>query len=130
MTPNGPADRANQRDQYAESQHEPALEAAWRAAADQPPHKESEIEAGGVHQQSLPNVGVPAQVHPAQAAGLIEMSKGPFQAFAAKPQQPLAPRAANAPSVPVHGVAGLRVLRPVPSPPIRFGDVAADAHSF
>src|SRR6188768_3751296 len=58
------------------------------------------------------------------------MSKGPFQALTAEPQQAQAPRAANAPTIAVHRVASRRVLLPVPSATIRFGDVAADADGF
>src|SRR5687768_18384698 len=80
-----------------------AAKAAWRADADQPPHEQAEIEAAGVNQQTLPNIGVAAEVHAAQA-----------------------PRTANAPTIAVHRVARHRVLHPVPSATIRLGNVTAD----
>ena len=82
--------RANQRDESAESRDEPALEAARGPDANQLPHEEPEIEGAGVDQQSLQNVGVPAEVHAAHPAGLIEMGKRAFQSLAAEPQQTLA----------------------------------------
>jgi hypothetical protein len=55
-----------------------------------------------------------AEAHAAHPAGFKEMSEGPFQAFAAQPQQPLVVRTANAPPIPIHGVASGRTLLPVP----------------
>ena len=95
---------------------ESALEAAWRADADHVPHEEPEIDAGGMNQQPLADVRVSAEVHAAHPAGFKEMSEGPFQAFAAQPQQPLAAGTANAPAIPIHGIARGRVLLPVPPP--------------
>jgi hypothetical protein len=63
------------------------LQPAWRADANQLPHEQSEIEAAGVNQRSLPNVGVAAEVHAPHGAGLIEMGKGSFEPLAAEPQQ-------------------------------------------
>ena len=53
-----------------------------------------------------------------------------LQALAAKPQQPLAAGTANASTIAVHRVARGRIIRPVPSSPIGFGDVAAHADRF
>src|SRR4029450_2223783 len=44
-------------------------------------HQEPEIEGAGVHDQSLQDVGMAAQVHPAQAAGVIDMGKRPLDIF-------------------------------------------------
>ena len=125
-----PPERADQSDKSNESRNKSALEAAWRADADQLTHEQSEIEAGRVDQQSRPNVPVPSKVHAAHAAGLIEMRKRSFQPFAAQPEEPLTARAANAPSIAVHSVACVGVLLPIPSSPIGFGDIAAHAHGL
>lgn len=47
-----------------------------------------------------------------------------------KPEQALTARAADAPTIAIHGGACDRVLLPLPSSAIRFGDVAAHAHGF
>src|SRR5918996_4719820 len=49
-------------------------------------------------------------------------------AAAAQAQQPPSAWAADAPTIAVHGVAGGRIVLPVPPSTIRFGDVTADAH--
>jgi hypothetical protein len=127
VTHHGPSERAQQREKGTQQRSEAALQSARRADADQPTHEQAEIEAGGVDQQSLPNVRVPAQVRAAQAAGLIEMSERALQSCTAQPQEALATRTADTPTVPIHGVACIGVLLPAPSPTIRFGDVTADA---
>ena len=88
--------RPNQRQKAGQDRDESSLQPAWRADADQLPHEQAEIQAAGVNQQPLPNVGVAAEVHAPEAAGFIEMSEGSFQALAAEPQQAQAPRPANA----------------------------------
>ncbi|HJU42828.1 MAG TPA: hypothetical protein VJ691_08430, partial [Vicinamibacterales bacterium] len=104
------------------------MQPARRADADQVAHKQAEIEATGINQQALSNVGVAAEVHATHPASLIEMGKGAFQALAAQAQQPQSAWAADASTIAVHGVAGGRILLPVPPSTIRFGDVTADAH--
>ena len=78
MTCNKGPQQAGQRQKRCRDRNEAPLQPAWRADANQLPHKQSEIEAAGVNQQPLPNVGVAAEVHAAHTAGLIEMGKGPF----------------------------------------------------
>ena len=63
--------------------------------ANQLPHEEPKIEAARVDQQSLQNVGGPAEVHAAHPARLVEMREGPLQVFAAEPQQSPAARATD-----------------------------------
>ena len=50
------------------------------------PHEQPQIEAADVHEQPFQDVGMPAQMHAAHAAGVIEMGVGPFQPFAPLPQ--------------------------------------------
>jgi hypothetical protein len=107
---------------------EPALQPARRPDADQLAHERAEIEAAGMNQQAFSNVGVAAEVHATHPAGLIEMGEGAFQVLAVQAQQPQSAWAADAPTIAVHGVAGGRILFPVPPSTIRFGDVTADAH--
>jgi len=83
-----------------------------------------------VNEQSLANVVVAAEMHATHPAGLVEMSKGPFQSLAAEPQQAQATCPPNASTIAVHRVARRRVLRPVPSAAIGLGDVTPDAHGF
>src|SRR4051812_21917237 len=130
MTHDSLSNDANEREKSSQGRTEPSLQPSWRANADHLTHEEPEIEAARVDQQPLPNVAVAAEVHASHAAGFIEMGKRSFQAFTAEPQQSLTARASNATPIPVHRVARVGVLLPVPSPPIGFRDVAADAHSF
>ena len=58
------------------------------------------------------------------------MGEGAFQALPPKSQQAKAARPADAPPIAIHRVARDQVLLPIPSSTIRFGDVAAHAHSF
>ena len=130
MRPYRPPDRANEDHKSAHDDAEAALEASRRADADQLSHEEAEIEAAGMNQQPLPDVGMAAEVHATHPASLIEMGKGTLQACTAEPQQTQAPRPADTPTIAIHRVARRRVLFPIPSSPIRFGDVAAHAHGF
>jgi hypothetical protein len=59
VTCHGQPDRANHREENAESRDESALETARRADADQVPHEEPEIEAAGMNQQPLADVACP-----------------------------------------------------------------------
>jgi len=112
MTRDCRPERPNQRQKARQARDESSLQPAWRADADQVPHEQSEIEAAGVNQQPLQDVRVTTEVHAPHAARLIEMGKRPFESLAAEPQQAQASWAANAPTIAVHGVAGLWVLRP------------------
>ena len=65
-----------------------ALEAARRADAGQAPHQKAQILAADVHQEPLEHVGMPAQMHPAQSPGFVEMRVGAFdETFVAPAQQ-------------------------------------------
>ena len=121
---------ANQHEKRGHGGDESALQPSWCTDANQLPHQQSEIEASGVDQQSLSNIGVSAQVYSAHPSCFVEVRERPFEALAAEPQQAQAPRRANPPTIPVHRVAGLGVLRPVPSAAIGLGDVTADADRF
>ena len=55
---------------------------------------------------------------------------GSFQTLASEQQQTSSARATNAPAIPMHLVAGFGVLPPLPSSPIGFRDIAADAYGL
>ena len=77
---------AQEADQRVQKRGRAALEATRRTDARQLPHEQPQIEAADVHEQPFQDVGMPAQMHAAHAAGLIEMSVGPLQQFAPLPQ--------------------------------------------
>jgi hypothetical protein len=68
--------------------------------------------------EAFADVRVAAEVRAAHSAGLIEMSKGPFQSFTTELQQAQAARTANAVTIAVHCVAGRWVLLRVAPAPI------------
>ena len=57
-----------------------------------------------------------AQMHPAHAAGVVEMRIGPFKPFAALPQQTLPAGASNPPPIGIDGGAGVGLPRQVRRP--------------
>src|SRR5262245_38879132 len=122
--------RAEQGPQSRDDGHEPPLQAAWRADADQLPHEQTEIESGCVHEQPFSNVRVPAQMDTSHPARLKEMGERPFQALTAEPQQAQAACAADASPIAIDGGTRLRLLCPVASPAIGLRDVAADTDGF
>ena len=81
------------------------------------------VEAAGVHEHALQDVGVTPQMYAAHRARLVEMGKETFQALAALAQQPLAPGPTDAPAIPVDGVTGRGLAAPVPPPPIGLREV-------
>jgi hypothetical protein len=103
-------ERASQRQKSGQHGGKAPLQPSRCADADQLSHQQPEIEASGVNQQPLPNVGVAAEVHATHPTGLVEMGKRPFQSLTPESQQAQAPRAADAPTIAAHGVAGLRIL--------------------
>src|SRR5262245_66573833 len=83
-----------------------------------------------MEQYAFENVVVPAQVDAPHAARFVEMREGSFQPLASLPQQAFASRPPNAPTIAIHRVTGLGVLRPVASSAIGFRDIAAHADRF
>ena len=83
-----PPTSAQEADQRVQKGGRAALEAPRRTDARQLPHEQPQIEAADVYEQPFQDVGMPAQMHAAHAAGLIEMSVGPFQQFAPLPHPP------------------------------------------
>jgi len=79
-------ERLNQHQKASKNGHAPPLESPRCTDADQLTDEEPEIEAAGVNQQSLENVGVAAEMHAAHAARLEEMGEGPFQSLTAQSQ--------------------------------------------
>src|SRR5690554_435608 len=87
--------RPNQRQKRHQHRGDASLQPSRRADADELPHEQAEIEAAGVNQQSLANVGVAPEIDATKTACLIQMGEGAFEALAAKPQQAQAARTAN-----------------------------------
>ena len=102
-----------------------ALEAPRRADARQAAKDQAEIEAADVHQEALPDVGVPPQMYPAQAPGLVEMGVGSFEPFAALAQQPPTAGPPDPPPVRIHGVTGGVLAAPASPATVRIRHVAA-----
>ena len=75
------------------------------ADADQSPHEQTQVEATGVHEHALQDVGVTPQMDAAQRARLVQMRPGAFQPLAPVAQQASATLPADAPAIP-NGVAG------------------------
>ena len=75
-------------------------------------------------QEALPDVDVPPQMHPAQAAGLVEMGVGSLEAFPALAHQPQPAGSPDPPPIGVHGGAG-GALASSASPGARLRHVAA-----
>ena len=80
------------------------LEATRRAHAAQRSHEQAQVEGARVDEQSFEDVGVPAQMRPPHAPGLVEMGVGAFEAFATLALQGSAPCAADAAAIGVHRV--------------------------
>lgn len=97
--------RPHQRQKGGVHGDKPPLQPAWRANADQLSHEEAEIEATGVDQQPLQDVGVAAEVHAAHAAGVVDMSEGAFEELATPPQQAQATGPADPSTYPLDRVA-------------------------
>ena len=96
--------------------------------ARQLPHEQPKVEPADVHEvheQALQDVGMPAQMHPAQPPGLVQMRVGAFELFAPLPWQALPARPPNPPVG--HRVADRRFLFSVASTAIRLRDVTAHA---
>ena len=68
--------------------------------------------------------GMPSQVRPSHAAGVVQMRVRPFEVLAPSPQQGHAPCTADASAIRIDRIAGHGVLRPVAAAAIRFRDVA------
>src|SRR5437867_3823850 len=104
-----------------------ALKAPWRPAPERMPHQESEIERARVDDQPLEDVRMPAQVDPAQPAGVIDVRKRPLDVLAAAPHQPLPARAAHATAIAIDRVLGLRRLGTAATAASGLSEVATDA---
>ena len=62
---------------------EAALQTAWSAHANQPPHHQAKIEPAGVDQHALQNIDMPTQMRSAHAAGVVDVGKAAFDPLAA-----------------------------------------------
>ena len=63
------------------------LQSARRAAAEQVAHNEPEVEAPGMNQQALEDIGVAAQMRAAHPTGVVQMREGAFDPLAPLPHQ-------------------------------------------
>src|SRR5207249_696175 len=107
-----------------------ALKAPWRPAPERMPHQEYEIERARVDDQPLEDVRMPAQVDPAQPAGVIDVRKRPLDVLAATPHQPLPAWAAHATAIAIDRLLGLRLLGPAATAAIGLSEVAAEAEGL
>src|SRR5271155_4370734 len=71
------------------------LQPARRADTDQVAHEQSEIEAPGMNQQALEDIGVAAQIRAAHRTGVVKMGEGAFDPLAPLTHQATAARAPN-----------------------------------
>ena len=125
--PHTPPAAAQKADQRLHQRRRAALEAPRRAHARQVPHEQPEIDAADLDEHPFQDVGMPAQMHAAHPAGLVEMRVGPFQQLAPLPQQPFPACASDPSAVGIHGVPRRRLALPVPPAAVRLRDVAAHA---
>ena len=88
-------------------------------------HEQAQVEGARVDEQSFEDVGVPAQMRPPHAPGLVAMGVGSFEAVAALALQGSAPCAADASAIGVHLVSRRGLARPAPSAAMGFGNVRA-----
>ena len=102
-----------------------ALEAARRADARQASHEQAQVQAAGVNQEALADVGVPPQMHAAQPPGLVEMGVGSLEPLAALAQQPPSAGPPDPPPVGIHGVADGELASPASPATVRLRHVAA-----
>ena len=119
----GAPEAAAQGDQGTEHGHRAAVEAPRRADARQLPHEQPEIEAADMHEHTLQDVGLPAQMRAAHPPGRVEMRVGTFEPLAPLPQQPLPTGAPNPPAIGIDRVTGRGLALPVAPPAIRLRDI-------
>ena len=105
------------------------LEAARRADARQAPHEQTEIQAAGVDQKALADVGVPPQMHPTHPSGLIEVRVRSLEALATPAEQPSSTGPTGPPPVGIHGVADGELAAPATPATVRLRHVAASPRS-
>src|SRR5215204_5894800 len=86
----------SQRHNEGDECHQPSLQAARRADADERPHQESEIEATDVHEQTLQDVRVPPQMRASHRTGFVEMRVWALQSLASATLQRQPAPATNA----------------------------------
>src|SRR4029077_19951761 len=91
------------------------LQPSGLADSEQLPHDQCQVEATGVHQQTLQDVVPSFQMHTSHSAGFVHVRHTSFRQFTTFPLEPLAALSLNSPSVVVHLL--LLVLFPIPVPP-------------
>ena len=94
-----------QRTEHRTERGQTALEASWRADAEERPHPEPEIEGARMHEQPLEHVLVSANVCAAETTGPVQMRTWPFEQFAALSKEAFPAVAADATSIRIDRVA-------------------------
>src|SRR5262249_54262357 len=117
---------APQRPEHRSERCQAALEAAWRADAEERPHPEAQIEGAGMHEQPLEHVLVPAHVRAPQTTGLIGMRTRSLEQFASFPEKAFSTVAADPTSIRVNRVAFRLLLNPRLWPATGLADIGAN----
>jgi len=103
---------AAQRTEHGTKRRQTALEAAWRADAEERPHPETKIEGAGIHEQPLEHVLVPAHVRAPETASLIEMRTRSLKQLPAFPKESFPTVAADATPIRIDRVAFWLLIDP------------------
>ena len=100
------------------------VEAGRRRDARHLAHEEAPIEAAGLHQKALPDVGMPSQIHAVDARGIVETGVRALQPTAALTEQALFSGTGNWTPVAIHTGARRRLALPAASAAFRFPPAA------
>jgi hypothetical protein len=111
----------------AQKQQERGLPLPRFARSPHLPHHQAEIERTGMHDQPFENVVSSAQVDSPHASGVVQVGEAAFHQLASLLLQSLTPLAVHPPPVRIHQWLIAFSAFPLPSPPLRFGDVASHA---
>src|ERR1700732_2126379 len=104
------------------------LQPARRADAEQVAHEQPEIEAPGMNQQALEDIGVAAQIRAAHPTGVVEMREGAFDPLAPLTHQATAAWATKPPPVGIYRGLGRWLLGPIAAPAVRLRDLRPDTY--
>src|SRR5271155_3927905 len=104
------------------------LQPARRATTNQVAQDEPKIEAAGMNQQALEDIGVAAQMRAAHPTGVVEMCEGAFDPLASLTHQAPAARATNPPPIGIHQGPGGGLLCPIAATTVRLRQVGPEAY--
>ena len=105
-----------------------ALQAPWRADAEVLAHREPQVEAAAMNQQTLQDVVVSPQVRASHPAGLIEVGKRSLGEFRPSPPQASPAGASETAAIPMDGRVRIRRVRPIAPATVGFRNVRPQAH--